>query len=35
VFAEGDGRDSCLNKLLAGARAVRREIGDAVEEQFG
>jgi predicted ATP-grasp superfamily ATP-dependent carboligase len=31
VFAEADERDSCLNKLLAGARAVRREIGDAVE----
>jgi len=35
VFAEGEGRDSCLNKLLAGARAVRREIGEEMEEQFG
>ena len=35
VFAEGDGRNSCLNKLLASAEAVRREIGDVVEEQFG
>ena len=35
VFAEGDGRDSCLNQLLASARTVRREIGDEVEEQFG
>jgi len=35
VFAEGDGRNSCLDKLLAGAKAVRREIGDVVEEQFG
>lgn len=34
VLAEGDGRDSCLNKLLAGAAAVRREIGDGVEEQL-
>jgi hypothetical protein len=35
VFAEGDGRNSCLDKLLASARAVRREIGDVVEEQIG
>jgi predicted ATP-grasp superfamily ATP-dependent carboligase len=28
VLAEGDERESCLDKLLASARAVRREIGD-------
>lgn len=34
VLAEGDRRDSCLSKLLAGAISVRREIGDEVEERF-
>lgn len=28
VFGEGDGRDSCLEKLCENADAVRREIGD-------
>ena len=35
VFAEGDGRNSCLDNLLASARAVRGEVGDVVEEQLG
>jgi len=32
VFGEGDGRESCLENLLANAGAVRREIGDELED---
>lgn len=35
VFAQGKERNSCLNKLLAAARAVRREVGDAGEAKYG
>ncbi len=33
VLAEGDGRESCLDNLLASARAVRDEIGDELGER--
>jgi hypothetical protein len=32
VFSEGDGRESCLENLTANAEAVRREIGDELED---
>ena len=33
VLAEGKGRETCRNHLLAGVEAVRREIGDKINDQ--